>query len=175
MHEELRYVEELLAQFEHLPRFADGRIDFSGSDRIPVVTCFVQFEGQLLLLRRSQMVRTYRGKWCTVAGYLDELKTVRQKALCELEEELNVPDQAVADFSQGTAYEFDDADSGKTWIVHPVLVRLVQQPLVSLDWEHTEFKWIDPSKIGDYDTVPMLERSLRAAMGGYEWAVDSES
>lgn len=166
MSEEPTYTAELLAQFDHLPRFADGRIDFSASDRIPVVTCFVECEGRLLLLRRSEKVRTYRGKWCTVAGYLDEPKTVREKALIELEEELHVTEKEIVAFRSGTAYEFEDTDSHRTWIVHPVLVRLAERPVISLDWEHTECRWIEPGAIGEYDTVPMLERSLRGVRGG---------
>jgi len=166
MNKDASYVTELLAQFDHLPRFADGRIDFSGSDRAPVITCFVEFEGRLLLLRRSQKVRSYQGRWCTVAGYLDEPKTVQRKALAELEEELKISEPAIQDFRAGTPYEFEDPDARKTWIVHPVLVRLAEPPRILLDWEHTEFKWILPSTIGKYETVPMLERSLKAVASG---------
>lgn len=164
MSEELTYVRNLLAEFDHLPRFADGRIDFSGADRVPVVTCFVEAEGRLLLLRRSERVRTYRGKWCTVAGYLDEVNTVRDKSLAELEEELQVSQDRVQDVRTGAVYEFEDTESHRTWIVHPVMARLAKQPPIVLDREHTEFKWIEPSAIGAYDTVPMLERSLKAVL-----------
>lgn len=164
MSEEHTYVKNLLAEFDHLPRFADGRIDFSGANRVPVITCFVEAEGRVLLLRRSEQVRTYRGKWCTVAGYLDEAKTVRDKSLAELEEELQVSPDTVQDFRAGAVYEFEDMESHRTWIVHPVMVRLIKQPRIALDREHTEFKWIESSAIGAYDTVPMLERSLEAVL-----------
>jgi 8-oxo-dGTP diphosphatase len=163
--EDLRYPRELLQKFDDLPRFADGRINFSGSNKAPVVTCFVEFDGRILLLRRSEKVRTYPGKWCTVTGYLDEPKTVRQKALTELEEELKIAEYATLDYRSGTPYEFEDPGSGKIWIVHPVRVRLAEPPRIVLDWEHTDFQWIAPETIGKYETVPMLERSLKTVMG----------
>lgn len=166
MYEDASYVRELLQQFDDLPRFLDGRIDFSGSDRAPVVTCFIEFDGRILLLRRSEKVRTYQGKWCTVTGYLDEPTTVREKALTELTEELEITEHAIRDCRVGTPYEFKDPDSQKSWIVHPVLVRLAEPPRILLDWEHTDFQWIAPDTIGKYDTVPMLEKSLKSVMSG---------
>jgi isopentenyldiphosphate isomerase len=35
------------------------------------VTCFLQYEGRILLLRRSSTVRTYRGMWAGVSGSIE--------------------------------------------------------------------------------------------------------
>ena len=40
-----------------LPRFPDGRIDYSNSDVAPVVTIFVEYGNKILLLRRSDKVK----------------------------------------------------------------------------------------------------------------------
>ncbi len=151
----------MLKEFDGLPRFPDGRIDYSNSDKAPVVTCFVRFEDKILLLKRSKRVHTYQGKWHTVAGYIDEPKPIRQKALEELEEELSIPSKDVSRFTAGEPYEFFDEGAKKSWIVHPVLVELKKKPEVRLDWEHTEFKWISPDEVEGYDTVPNLDESLR--------------
>ena len=47
----------------------------------------------------------------------------------------------------------------KTWVVHPILIELNKKPEVKLDWEHTEFKWIKPEQIKDFDRVYGLEKS----------------
>jgi len=154
-------VRQILKEFSQLPRFPDGRIDYSRSDRAPVVTCFIQFEGKILLLKRSDRVHTYQGKWNTVAGYLDEPKTIRQKAIGELEEELGIQHHNISRITLGLSYEFFDPGANKSWLVHPVLVELKKRPQIKLDWEHTEFKWISPHEIGLYDTVPRLEESLK--------------
>jgi isopentenyldiphosphate isomerase len=121
---------------EKLPHFPDGRINYSNSDIAPVVTCFLKDKDKILLLKRSDKVRTYKGKWNTVAGYLDEPKTIREKAL----------------------------EKHKTWITCPVLIELKNKPEIKLDWEHTEYKWINPEELISFDIVPKLDKSLRRVL-----------
>ena len=40
-----------------LPKFPDGRIDYSSSDIAPVITVFVKHKDKILLLKRSDKVR----------------------------------------------------------------------------------------------------------------------
>ena len=157
-------IDLILKEFDRLPKFPDGRIDYSNSDKAPVLTCFVRFEDKILLLKRSERVHTYQGKWHTVAGYIDEPKPIRQKALEELEEELDIHSEDVSGFTAGEPYEFFDEGAKKSWIVHPVLVELKNKPVVTLDWEHTEFKWISPNEVSGYDTVPKLDESLKRVL-----------
>jgi len=126
-------IDLMLKEFDGLPKFPDGRIDYSNSDKAPVLTCFVRFEDKILLLKRSDRVSTSQGKWHTVAGYIDEPKPIRQKALEELEEELDIHREDVSGFTAGEPYEFFDAGAKKSWIVHPVLVELKKKPEVTLD------------------------------------------
>ncbi len=41
--------------------------------------------------------------------------------------------------------------------------RVKKKPIIKLDWEHTEYRWIKPQKMKDFDTVPGLEKSLENA------------
>jgi 8-oxo-dGTP diphosphatase len=157
----LEAIKELQAR---LPRLPDGRIDYSGAERAAVVTCFVRFRGRILLLKRSEQVGTYRGLWHTVAGYLDELKPLREKILEELEEELSLGPELIAEIRLGEPYEFADPSVGKTWLVQPALVELKDEPALKLDREHTEHRWITPEEIRGYPTVPRLEESLRRVL-----------
>lgn len=143
-----------------LPRFPDGRIDYSNSHVALTITAFVKYGDKILLLKRSGKVRTYRGKWCAVTGYLDELKPIRRKALEEVQEELGIRESSISSISIGKPYEFTDAELNITWVDHPILVELKNKPRVELDWEHTEYRWIKPEEMKDFDTVPMLDRSL---------------
>ena len=149
--------------FHNRPPIKSGRS--SGvqgrSDRAPVITCFVKVNEKLLLLKRSERVRTYRGKWNTVAGYLDEPKSVRGKALEELQEELGITRANVARVRLGEPFEFFDPEAKKSWLVNPVLVELKNEPDIHLDWEHTEYRWVSPNELADYDTVPKLDESLK--------------
>lgn len=153
---------ELLAR--GLPRFPDGRIDYSDAKVAAVVTVFVRLGERILLLKRSDKVGSYRGKWNTVAGYLDELKPPRLKALEELREELGITEDDIASIKAGDPYEFTDATLGRTWLVNPFLVDLKGEPEITLCWEHTEYKWIRPEELGGFDVVPRLEKSLERAL-----------
>jgi len=149
---------------EKLPRFPDGRIDYSNSDVAPVITIFIRYGDKILLLRRSDKVGTYKGKWNTVAGYLDEVKPIREKVLEELLEEVRIREDEVSSINFGESYEFVDQLISRTWIVYPVLVDLKERPEIKLNWEHEEYKWIDPKELKNYDTVPKLEESLKRVL-----------
>ncbi len=156
-----RQVKELT---ERLPRFPDGRIDYSHSEVALVVTCFVTFQDKILLLKRSDKVRTYRGKWNTVAGYIDEPKPLREKALQELSEELGISAEDIESITFGQPFEFHDLAIKKTWRVHPVLAALKRWVEIKLDWEHDDSRWILPDEIKNFDIVPRLEDSLQKVL-----------
>ncbi len=147
-----------------LPKLSDGRIDYSNSDVAPVVTVFVRYNNEILLLKRSNKVRTYKGKWNTVAGYIDEFKPLKEKILEELREEIGVDENDIASIKFGEPYEFFDEKIKKKWIVFPALVELRRKIDVNLDWEHVEFKWIKKDEIRKFDTVPNLIESLKRAL-----------
>lgn len=147
-----------------LPKFPDGRIDYSNSDIAPVITVFIKYKNKILLFKRSNKVRVYQNKWNTVAGYLDELKPIRDKALEEIKEELGIGKNNVSKIYFDESYKFTDNEVSKTWIVNPVLVKLKNKPEIKLDWEHTEYKWIEPEKIKFFDIVPKLEESLKRVL-----------
>ena len=155
---------ETIKQFEKLPKFPDGRINYSNSDIAPVITVFVKYKDKILILKRSNKVRVYQRKWNTVAGYLDELRPVRDKILEEIHEELGINEDNILSIHIGESYKFTDTKVNKTWIVHPVLVELKNRPSIKLDWEHTEYKWIKPGELKNFDIVPKLEESLKRAL-----------
>jgi 8-oxo-dGTP pyrophosphatase MutT (NUDIX family) len=156
-----RKILETIKHFgRNLPRFPDGRIDYSNANVAPVITVFVRCKKKYLLLKRSDKVGTYRGKWNAVGGYLDELKPIREKVLEELKEELGIDEKNISSIIFGKSYELVDKEVGKTWLVHPVLVE-VKKGTIKLDWEHTDYKWIELEELADFDTIPQLDRSLK--------------
>ena len=142
-----------------LPRFPDGRIDYSSSDIAPVTTVFIKYEGRILLLKRSDKVSTYQGKWNSVSGYLDETVPIRKKILEELREEVGIREENIKSLILGKDYEF--THNKKTWNVYPALAELKNKPIIELDWEHTEYKWIKPEELKNFDTVPELDKGLK--------------
>jgi 8-oxo-dGTP pyrophosphatase MutT (NUDIX family) len=155
------YVKKTIRSFaETLPTFPDGRIDYSHANKAPVITVFIFSNDRMLLLKRSDKVQTYQGKWNAVAGYLDEIKPLKEKINEEIFEETGITKEAIKSYHLGKPYTFTDKERECTWIVHPVKVILKKQQTITLDWEHTEYTWIHPEEIMEYDTVPHLKKSL---------------
>lgn len=156
--------QEVLERIEEmgkgLPRFPDGRIDYSKARAAPVITVFVRFKSEMLILKRGEKVGTYRGKWNVVAGYLDELKPIREKVLEELREEVGISEKEILSIHFGRPFKVIDKSIDKTWFTHPVLVELKEKPRIRLDWEHTEYRWIKPEEIKNFDTVPNLVKGF---------------
>lgn len=153
--------EGVLREFaEKLPKFSDGRIDYSNSNRAPVLTCFVKYADKILLLKRSDKVRVYQGLWNSVAGYLDEFRPLEEKAQEELREELGIAAEIIKQTKLGQPYELFDGSVGKIWIIFPVLVELNQEPVIKLDWEHTKYCWVSPEEVKNFDIVPGLDKTM---------------
>jgi 8-oxo-dGTP pyrophosphatase MutT (NUDIX family) len=158
----LRRIKHLAAS---LPRFPDGRIDYTTSDLAPVVNCMVYHDEHVLLLRRSNRVGAGQGKWSGVDGYIDTLDSLRSTVLKELKEELGLAEDQVADIQIARPYRSADSEAEKTWVVYPVLVELTKTPDIRLDWEHTRYEWVRPDKIGRFNLLPGQERVLKKALG----------
>ncbi len=149
---------------KELPKFPDGRINYSKSKIAPVITVFVKYGDRILLLKRSDRVSTYRGKWNTVAGYLDEVKPIEEKVFEELKEEVGIDRDLVSSIRIGKVYEFYDDKIDRKWIITPVLVELKELPKIRLNEEHTEYRWIRFDEIENFDTVPNLSESLKRVL-----------
>lgn len=122
-----------------------------------VVTCFLQFQGKILILRRSEKVGTYQGRWAGVSGYVE--KSPDEQALTEIEEETGLGKEDIKLVRRGEPLEVIDAEIGKRWVIHPYLFQITDPSKVKIDWEHKESRWIDPEDIGEYETVPSLKET----------------
>ncbi len=119
----------------------------------PVVTCFVRHRGEVLLLRRSRRVGSYRGRWGGVAGYVEN-GDPDASALREIREETGL-DGVVRQAARGDAFAVEDSELGKRWVVHPYLFDAESRD-ARLDWESVEGEWVSPTEILRRDSVPRL-------------------
>jgi nicotinamide-nucleotide amidase len=128
-----------------------------------VVTCFLEHDHQILILRRSKKVGTYRRAWAGVSGYLETDEPLEQ-AYTEIREETGLFKSSVKLIKQGNPIEVIDKSINRKWIVHPFLFHVTDPDRLRIDWEHTEFKWIKPDELTRYKTVPGLKKALDAVM-----------
>jgi 8-oxo-dGTP diphosphatase len=134
------------------------------NDPTPVVTSFLLRQSpegeQILLVRRSQRVRTYQGAWAGVSGYLEAGVTPLEQAYTELREETGLDSSSVTLIRAGTPLLVEDGEHDLRWLVHPFLFTLPSGQDVQLDWEAQEMRWVRTDELGAYHTVPMLAEAL---------------
>ncbi len=124
-----------------------------------VVTSFLQSDRKILLLLRSSKVGTYKGRWAAVSGYVEADEDPLKRARTEIQEEVGLKSDQIGLLRSGDVLRaFDDA-TDTVWIVHPFLFE-VQPQTVRLDWEHSEFRWVDPEELASYETVPKLKETF---------------
>lgn len=127
-----------------------------------VVTCFLESGGKILLLRRSQQVGSYQGKWAGVSGYVESPPD--EQAVIEIREETRLDAGDIRLLKTGEPLVIDDEELGTRWVVHPFLFHVNTPEKVKIDWEHKEYRWINPVDIDTYDTVPGLKNTLERVL-----------
>ena len=126
-----------------------------------VVTCFLECDGRVLILRRSQQVGSFRGRWAGISGYVET--TAGEQALVEIEEETGLCRDDVDLVREGR--QFKVTGGRARWVVHPFLFRIRNRDGIKIDWEHSDKRWILPGEIDDYPTVPKLKEVLKSVLG----------
>ena len=128
-----------------------------------VVTCLLtNDEGKMLILKRSNKVKTYKGMWGGVAGYVEKGEEPYETALKEIREEVGIKEDGVSLIKRLDPIEFTDIYRGEKydWIIHPFIFLIKKKDKIQIDWEHTQYKWILPPEITRYDTVPHLKKII---------------
>jgi 8-oxo-dGTP pyrophosphatase MutT (NUDIX family) len=126
---------------------------------IEVVTCFLRHKGKILILKRSDLVRTSKGRWAGVSGYVEEGEKPEETARKEIGEETGIKNPML--IRKGEPFSVKTENG--IFCIHPFLFE-VDTDEVMIDWEHTEFRWIEPDEIDKYDTVPRLPVGLRKVL-----------
>jgi len=128
-----------------------------------VVSCLLVYDGKLLILKRSKNVRTYKGFWGVVAGYIEAGEKPFETALKEIREEVGLGNDDVELEKKGKPVKTSDVYKGKRyeWIIYPFIFKIKKKDKVQIDWEHSEYRWISPDEITHYKTVPHLKEIIR--------------
>lgn len=129
-----------------------------------IVTCFLESDERILLLKRSQQVSTYQNRWAGISGYLEVSRTPYQQALVEIKEEAGLTEAELELIGSGNSIEIADKDLDIKWLVHPFRFRIKNTDRIKTDREHQEVKWIKPSEIDGYQTVPGLRQAWEAVL-----------
>ncbi|HSW56904.1 MAG TPA: nicotinamide-nucleotide amidohydrolase family protein [Dehalococcoidales bacterium] len=129
----------------------------------PVVTCFLESNGRILMVRRSAKVNTYQGLWGAISGYIDSTTPDRQAAR-EIREEAGLSIRDIRLVKRGEPLAVVDKRIKTRWEVYPYLFKVINPEKLKFDWEQQETRWIKPAEISSLETVPKLKEALDSVL-----------
>ncbi len=143
--------------FKTLP----GQVDYSNARWAPVINSVVLYKNKILIVKRSPSLRFYPDHWNGISGFLDDDRSLKEKVLSELKEETGMGKNCIKAIKLGNIFDQEAPEFKKTWIVHPVLVK-VKTDKIKLDWEAKEYKWVTPKKAEKHKLVPGFEKVIES-------------
>ncbi len=138
-----------------------GWVDVPAVQAKPVVSAFLRNRGRFLVLRRSDRVGSFRGRWSAVSGYIEGRESPRARALQEIREETGLKRARF----RTTAEPLMTRLGTTAFVVHPFLFD-VDSRRVRLDWENLEYRWIARDELPMLETVPRLRDVLQRLLHG---------
>lgn len=127
----------------------------------PIVAVVVEWREHMLLLKRSREVAHDCGKWHCVTGYVEAGRHLVQQAIDELHEETGLRLADLTALTEGPVLRLTDGQ-GQAWPVHTFRAQTLQRRL-TLNWEHTAYRWVRPSRLSRFDgRVSWLEDVIDA-------------
>lgn len=120
-----------------------------------VVTAILKRGNSILIVKRSHRVNTFVGKWSGISGRMES--TPLESVLREIEEETGISPTDMTLLKEGKPILAQG--EAITFKVYPFLFE-VKTKTITLNWENTQFKWIRPDRIVNYDTVPKLREVI---------------
>ncbi|KAJ5042014.1 uncharacterized protein L3040_004575 [Drepanopeziza brunnea f. sp. 'multigermtubi'] len=115
------------------------------------------------LFKRSQDVATYRGKWAVCSGSIESTDaSPLAAAKREIFEETKLSSSDISLLIRGKPFSLKDEALRTEWTIHPFAFQLRKgAKQISFDWEHSEFRFVKPGDLGNYEHVPQLEIGMK--------------
>jgi len=137
-----------------------GQVDYTKARWAPVINCVVKYKDKILIVKRSNKLRLYPGYWNGISGFLDDQQSLGQKVKNELKEEIGIQPKDIVKIKLGEIFNQEEPKYKKTWIVHPVLVK-IKTDKVKLDWEAEEYKWVTVNEVKNFKLLPGFDKVIK--------------
>jgi ADP-ribose pyrophosphatase YjhB (NUDIX family) len=122
--------------------------------KIIVVTSIIENDNQILILKRSEKVKSFKHKWAGVSGFFEKDEDLLSRALIEIYEETKIKnkDLILRKILKQITIKIENE---KIITIQPFYFSSKTKN-ISTDWEHCEYKWIKEDQLINYDSVPKL-------------------
>ena len=125
-----------------------------------IVTSFIKNSNKILILKRSDKVRSMRGLWSGVSGIIENNEEPLNRAKIEIFEEIGIRNDKISLTKSVEKIKISSPQYEKhEWEVFSFLFE-TKETEIKLNWENSEFRWINVNELENYETVPNLDKIL---------------
>jgi len=126
-----------------------------------IVTSFITNDQKILLLKRSNEVKSMKCLWAGISGIIEESdETPLSRAKIEIFEEVGIKEEEIKLLKTIQQLRIVSPQyKNHEWNIFPFLFTTKNME-IKLNWENSEFKWIKPAELVNYKTVPDLDKIL---------------
>ena len=125
-----------------------------------IVTSFIRDNDKLLILKRSNKVKTMKELWAGISGIIENNEEPLSRAKIEIFEEAGIVENEITLVKAAEEMRVNSPQyKNHEWEIFPFLFEATN-PTVKLNWENSDFKWIDIEELETYETVPSLQKVL---------------
>jgi 8-oxo-dGTP pyrophosphatase MutT (NUDIX family) len=125
-----------------------------------IITAFIKNNNKILILKRSDKVRSMKGLWSGVSGIIENDEIPINRAKIEIFEEVGIKKSKInlvksIEKIKITSPQYENHE----WEVFPFLFE-TKESEIKLNWENSQHKWINVNELKNYETVPSLDKIL---------------
>ncbi len=125
-----------------------------------IVTSFIQDEQKILILKRSDKVKTMKGLWAGISGIIEKDENPLTRAKIEIYEETGISEDKIKLIKSAEKLRVNSPQyENHEWEIFPFLFE-AKNPEIKLNWENSEYLWIQVDELKKYNSVPSLEKVL---------------
>jgi len=125
-----------------------------------IVTCFLKSGDKILILKRSDKVKSMKSLWAGISGIIENNESPLERTKIEIFEELGIDASQIKLLKESVKMRILSPQyENHEWEVYPFLFS-VENPKIKLNWENSEYKWVKAEEISNYETVPSLDKVL---------------
>jgi 8-oxo-dGTP pyrophosphatase MutT (NUDIX family) len=125
-----------------------------------IVTSFIRDNDKLLILKRSDKVKSMKGLWAGISGIIEKNEEPLTRAKIEIFEEVGITEDKINLIKATEEMRIVSPQyKNHEWEIFPFLFE-ANNPKIILNWENSDFKWINIEELENYETVPSLQKVL---------------
>ncbi len=125
-----------------------------------IVTSFIKDNEKILILKRSDKVKSMKGLWAGVSGIIEKNEEPLKRAKIEIFEEVGITEDKITLLRSAEEMRVNSPQyENHEWQIFPFLFE-AKNPIIKLNWENSDFKWINVVELENYETVPSLQKVL---------------